>query len=183
MQRCAPQHRPHSRGEGEVDHDPHPRGERESTSEDTPSWALRCVDHGRLLLQKSLKSAEHGASVIVMSNGPRDTPDPFHSFALGTLGQVLLTEQPFLEVRIPAEMAAQARSAWERQKDRKLEIVAGESEQRHADRLRAWAFALVGLAVIESGRPQDKFVEVRLPAVAFSRAICAAVDDDAAQDI
>ena len=71
----------------------------------------------------------------------------------------------------------------ERQKVRSWEIVVGESELQHTERLRAWAFALVGLAVMESGRQQGEFVEVRLPAAAFSRAICAAMDEYADEDI
>ncbi len=118
-----------------------------------------------------------------MSSGPRDTSDPFDSVTLGTLGTVLLADQPFLDVRIPADMADRARSAWERQRERTWEIIAGETEQRRTERIRAWAFALVGLAVMEAGQRQDESVQVRLPAAVFSRAVCAAVDDDAAEDL
>jgi len=118
-----------------------------------------------------------------MNSGPHGSPDPFDSHALVTLGQALLADCPFVDVRIPVEMADRARSAWERQTDRRWEIVVGESEPRRAERLRAWAFALVGLAVMETGRQRGEFLEVRLPASAFSRAICAAVDEYAAEDM
>jgi len=118
-----------------------------------------------------------------MNIAQRGSPDPFASDALVTLGQVLLADSPFVDVRIPVEMADRARSAWERQKDRASETLLGESEPVRTERVRAWAFALVGLAVMETGRQRSEFVEVRLPASAFSRAICAAMDEYAAEDM
>ena len=108
----------------------------------------------------------------------------FESIAAGTLGRALLTETPFLEVQIPAELADRAQQAWERRANRGSRVVAGEEgEEARAQRLRAWALAVTGLAVLETGRRDGDLVRLRLPAAAFARAICAAVDDDAAKDL
>jgi hypothetical protein len=107
----------------------------------------------------------------------------FESAAAGTLGRSLLAERPFVEVHIPAELAQRAREAWERQASQGRHGVVGESEAARTQRLRAWAFAVTGLAVLETGRRDGGPVLVTLPTAAFSRAVCAAIDDDAAEDI
>jgi hypothetical protein len=108
----------------------------------------------------------------------------FESSAAGALGRALLAEKPFLEVHIPAELAETARLAWDRQVSGGSPVLAAEEgDAARAQRLRAWALAVTGLAVLETGRRQGEIVRLQLPAAAFARAICAAIDDDAAEDL
>jgi hypothetical protein len=108
--------------------------------------------------------------------------DEWDAVALITVGRQLLDDQPFLAAVLPTELADRAVSAWERQARLGRRVALAETGEERAVRYRAWALAIIGLAVVETGEKLGDLVRVRLPTAAFSRAVCAIVDDESGDD-
>jgi hypothetical protein len=91
---------------------------------------------------------------------------------LAEIGQVLLTQEITVSVRIPKTLAEQAVKAWERSDEGPL--ADPESPEQRATRHRAGTLALVGLAISEGGRNYSDEVVVDLGARLIGDALNAA---------
>ncbi|MFI5099066.1 MAG: hypothetical protein ACHQE5_00890 [Actinomycetes bacterium] len=99
-----------------------------------------------------------------------------------TVGRHLLYDQPFVDAVLPTDLADRAASAWERQTRLEGRVALAETGEERAVRYQAWALAQIGLAVLQTGEKRGDLVRVRLPTAAFSRAVCAIVDDPTEDD-
>ena len=81
---------------------------------------------------------------------------------LAEIGQILLTQETRVSVRIPKVLAEQAVKAWERSDEGPL--ADPESPEQRATRHRAGTLALMGLAISEGGRSDGDEVVVDLGA-------------------
>jgi hypothetical protein len=104
------------------------------------------------------------------------------SVALSTVGRRLLDDQPFVRAELPIDLADRAVSAWKRQSKGKGWTHLIETEGERVLRDRAWALALIGLSILESGQRRGHLIVARLPTAAFSQAVCATIADDPDDD-